>query len=239
MPTRRRLLSLAAAVVLLAAACGDGGAPSPTVTPTLEPTATAAPTATADTTDLEQQAVAVEADDDPSLPGEYVDLPAIYGAPYPYGTPPPHQEGPIDYSAQGLPPVGGLHWGPSPSWPGPCPPDPDDAVPNCGPVPWGIYRTPWPAEALVHNMEHAGVVIWYNTTDQAVIDDLEAFTEEQLAADKQIVLAPYPDMEAETVAVTIWSRRDLFPASEYDRDRLQRFIDVLYCRFDPEGFCPH
>ena len=86
-------------------------------------------------------------------------------------------------------------------------------------------------------MEHAGVVIWYNTADQSVADDLEDFAVEQLNDGTLLVLTPYPDMEPDTIAITVWSRRDKFPVSEYSRERLQRFIDVLYCRFDPEEFC--
>jgi hypothetical protein len=44
-------------------------------------------------------------------------------------------------------------------------------------------------------------------------------------------------MPQETVAITTWSRRDMFPAAELDIERLQQFIDAHYCRFDPEGFC--
>lgn len=177
----------------------------------------------------------MEADDDPSLPGEYIDLPAIYGGYYGNNDGPntnAHLRGPIDYGAQGLPPAGGPHWGS-----GACPPDPADAPPNCGPVPWGIYREPWPAESLVHNMEHAGVVIWYNTSDQNIIGDLERFATQQLNDGRMVVLAPYPDMAGGQIAITVWSRRDEFPIGEYNPDRLQRFIDTLYCRFDPERLC--
>ena len=169
-----------------------------------------------------------EADDDPGLPGEYVDLPAISGGPYPETA--QHFSGELSYKQQGLPPAGGPHWGNAP-----CGDDPDDSPPLCGPVPRGIYRKPWPAESLVHTMEHAGVIIWYNTTDQSIIDQLDDFARDN--DDKNLVLVPHPDIEAEHIAITVWSRRDKFPVSEYSRERLQRFIDVLYCRFDPEEFC--
>jgi hypothetical protein len=216
--------------VLLAASCGgesNGGA---------EPTSTERqPQATATQASPFAAAQTVEADADPSLPGEFVDLPAIYGGPYGNPTSPNtngHVIGPVDYTAQGLPPVGGPHWGS-----GACGEDPDTAPANCGPVPWGIFRKSWPAESLVHNLEHAGVVIWYKTANQETISNLEAFAEEKLQAGKRLVLAPYPDMEDEHVAITVWSRRDVFPVSEYTQDRLRHFVDVLYCRFDAEHFC--
>lgn len=220
----------AAVIVAFIAACG-GGNESPTPTSTLPAPPTTTPAS------AEARAIVAEADDDPSLPGEYIDLPAIYGAPYPYGPPPPHQDGPIDYSAQGLPPAGGLHWGPSAGWTGPCPEAPASAPLNCGPVPWGIYREPWHAESLVHNLEHAGFVIWYNTNDQAIVARLEAFAQDQLTNGILLVLAPYADMDAENVAITVWSRRDIVPAGDFDEQQFQEFIDTLNCRFDPEGFC--
>ena len=215
------LVALIAVVVVTALRGGGGGTSEPT------------PTAQATTVNRLSPAQTVEADDDPSLPGEYVDLPAIYGGHY--GDQPgtaSHVSYAIDYSPQGLPPAGGPHWGS-----GPCGDKPSEAPLLCGPVVWGIYREPWPAESLVHNLEHAGVVIWYNTSDQGVIDRLESYASAKLDADTRLVLAPYPDMAAETVAITVWSRRDTMPASELDTARLDDFIDVLYCRFDPERFC--
>ncbi len=209
---------------VLAVAC-DSGATKPPPTPTATIAASSAPFSPR----------AVEADADPSLPGDYVNLPAIYGGYYGNRYGPntgAHRLGAIDYSAQGLPPAGGPHWGSSR-----CPPDPTRAPPNCGPVPWGMYRQPWHAESLVHNMEHGGVVIWYNTSDQHTIDELEKFATEQLRAGKMLVLVPYLDMASGRIAITVWSRRDEFAVSNYDPKRLQHFIDVLYCRFDPERLC--
>ncbi len=226
----------AAVAMVITAACGGNDNSSGDTTPAASTSTTIAGTPT-ERLSGEEAALVAEADSDPSLPGEYIDLPAIFGSPYPYGPPPPHQDGPIDYSAQGLPPAGGKHWGPSTGWQGPCPDDPAEAPLNCGPVPWGVYRSPWHAESLVHNMEHAGFVIWYNTPDEAVRDSLEAFAIQQSDDDVLIVMAPFPDMAAETVAITVWSRRLTMPANAVDLDAMQNFIDVLNCRFDPEGFC--
>jgi Protein of unknown function (DUF3105) len=178
---------------------------------------------------------AIEADDDPSLPGEFVDLQAIYGGYW------GNREGvntahhattSIDYGVQGLPPAGGPHWGA-----GPCPPDPDLAPPYCGPVPWGVYNKSFAAESVVHNMEHAGVIIWYNTSDLEVITQLQDVATENLASGKFIVMMPYADMGAETISLTAWGRRDTFGTSNYDDDRVQAFIAKLECRFDPEQLC--
>lgn len=172
-----------------------------------------------------------EADSSAGLPGVWVDLPALYGGPY--GDDASHVRRDVDYSDQGdTPPVGGPHWGSSG-----CASTAEESPPFCGPASWGIYREPWEPETLLHNMEHGGTVVWYNTTDQSVIDDLEQLVEGWLGDGKLIVLAPYPEMEAEHIAITVWSRRDKFPVSEYSRDRLENFNDKLYCHFNPEDIC--
>ena len=184
-------------------------------------------------------AAAIELDPAPDLPGEYVNLPEIYqderglatyGSDGSVPNTAPHVTGDVDYAGVGNsnPPAGGPHWA------GGCPRDPLEAG-ECGPAAWGIYRDPWPPATLVHNMEHGGMVVWYNTTGQAVIDDLEDFANSN--RDKFLVLTPYPEMEDESVAITIWSRLGLIPASEYSRDFIDDFMDDWYCKFDPEGFC--
>lgn len=222
-----------AVAVLVLTACGGGGGSDPTATPVPEPTAEASPTAAR----FDSGRIA-EADDDPSLPGEYVDLPAIYGGYYGNAGGPntaAHVAQDVDYVADGNsnPPAGGPHWGS-----GPCGSDPTaPASLYCGPAPWGIYREPWEPETLVHNMEHAGFIIWYNTADADVIDELEDLAEERLRDGQTLVLAPYPDMEVDYIAVTSWSRIDKFPVEEFERSRIETFIDAHLCRFDPEGFC--
>ena len=173
-------------------------------------------------------AMIAEADDDPALPGQYVDLPVLYGGPYPDTA--QHASEVIDYRPQGLPPTGGPHWGS-----GPCGVDPEAAPAFCGPVTPGFYLEPWDAGSLIHTMEHTGVVIWYNTTDEDVIDELSRFARQN--SSRFLVVTPYPEMDEETIAITAWSRRDEFPADDYTRGRLQRFLNAHECRFDPEDLC--
>ena len=174
---------------------------------------------------------AAEADSNPLLPGDHVNLPAIYGGPYLDTA--KHVRRSVAYEADGNsnPPAGGPHWGN-----GPCPSDPARAPDFCGPVPWGIYRLPWQAESLVHNMEHAGVILWYNASDQAIIDEMESLIADRRNGGTLLVMTPYPEMEAEHIALTGWSRIDKFPVEEYSRERVEQFIDVHERRFNPESF---
>ncbi|MEX1254008.1 MAG: DUF3105 domain-containing protein [Dehalococcoidia bacterium] len=216
--------------------------------------------------DRNAAARAAEADSSADIPGQWVDLATIYGAPY--GDTAEHDSASHDYvndcgtrtdaTATGdttpdaatpdatntgattqatpeedqvcntNPPVGGPHWN------GACGKSPDDAT-FCGPAPWGILSEPWDPETLVHNMEHGGVVIWYNTTDREIIDEIEEYLRPPLNRGELLVMAPYPDMEDETIAVTSWSRIEKFPVSEYDLDRVKTFIDRNVRRFNPES----
>ncbi len=218
--------SLILLIVLLAAACsGDGGDSDQPADTTAEPSPPS----------QYPEAAAIELDTAPDLPGEYVNLPEIYqddrglatyGSDGSVPSTAPHVQDDVDYEGVGNsnPPAGGPHWS------GGCGRDPTEAG-ECGPAPWGIFRDPWPAETVVHNMEHGGMVVWYNTTDQEIIDEMEGFAQELFP----IVLMPYPDMEDETIAVTTWGRIDKFPVSEYSRERLEEFEDVHNCRFNPES----
>jgi hypothetical protein len=178
---------------------------------------------------------AAEADASAEIPGNFVNLPEIYGGPYKDTA--QHVTRQVDYAADcsptdpevcnTIPPVGGPHWS------GSCGSDPASAPSFCGPAPWGVYREEWDAETLVHNMEHAGVVLWYNTDDQQVIDELEAYV---LERGGNLVMAPYSELEEETIALTSWSRLESFPVAEYTMERVEAFLDVNYKRFNPEGF---
>jgi hypothetical protein len=177
-----------------------------------------------------EEDLAAEGDSSTALPGQYIDLPHIYGGAYPETA--GHVRRQVDYEADGNsnPPVGGPHWS------GGCGEDPSEAPPFCGPAPWGIYREPWEPETLVHNMEHGGVVVWYNSADVAVRDQLEAIVLDKQEDAELVVLAPYPDMEAETIALTSWTRIDTFPASELTAERVNTFVDAHVRRFNPEHF---
>ena len=189
------------------------------------------------------EAAQIEADPAPGLPGQYVNIPKIYSGFYGNrdGTNTgEHISREEDYTSDcseedptlcnSTPPTGGPHWGSSA-----CPDDPEAAPAFCGPAPWGIFRKPWDAGTLLHNMEHGGVVLWYNTSDKDLVSELEKLIEGRLGRGELLVMAPYPEMEAEHIALTGWARIDKFPVSEYSKDRVDTFIDAMRCRFNPES----
>ena len=98
------------------------------------------------------------------------------------------------------------------------------------PAGWGIHPEPLPNERQIHNLEHGGIMIQYNTEDQELITQLRRFAQKQSDFPCFLVVAPYPDMQF-TVAVTAWGVRDTM--ASYDEERLQEFVDA-YIRKGPE-----
>jgi hypothetical protein len=104
-------------------------------------------------------------------------------------------------------------------------------------APFRVFPQPVGKEFLVHTMEHGGVVIWYNSNDPAVIQKLTALTETNIQRGRLVAMSFYGGMEADTVAITAWTRLDKFPAtSNLNTDRIQLFINAHERRFNPEGF---
>jgi hypothetical protein len=172
-----------------------------------------------------------ELDDDPSLPGLYV---------------PPHP------GADGIPNTGDerQHFAPGVVIPicteeelaaediGHCY---HSNPPTSGPhstTPQGFtnLENPAPRENIVHSMEHGGVFIWYNTTDQEAIDLIHRVVDSHTDRRRFVGSTIYEEMEEEYVAITAWTRIDKFPVSELTQDRLNSFINEHHKRFNPEGF---
>lgn len=164
-----------------------------------------------------------ELDDSPDLPGQY--FPPQGRAHMAAGTVRPIcEEGATDTSNcyNSNPPTSGPH-------------DPRA-------LEWGVYSEAQPKERAIHNMEHGGVVLWYNCesdrcTNEIVpqlLDLMNEFEDDR----RLIVMMPYPEMEPDTVAITSWTRLDKFSIDQFDADRLRRFVEKNERRFNPENFGP-
>jgi hypothetical protein len=109
------------------------------------------------------------------------------------------------------------------------------------PAPWGVSDTTLPKEVPVHNMEHGGVVIWYNCAAaeldadacQRLRGQLAGVTEAANADGKQVLTLPYLDMDY-TIALTAWGVMD--PLDAFDGPRVTAFINAYDRAFNPEGF---
>lgn len=111
------------------------------------------------------------------------------------------------------------------------------------PAPWGVSPTELPKEVPIHNMEHGGVVIWYNcaggpapldaTACANMRDQLAAITTAAVGNKKEVLMTPFSKMP-HRIALTAWQNLDAF--DDFDQARVQAFIASFERKFNPEGF---
>jgi hypothetical protein len=99
-----------------------------------------------------------------------------------------------------------------------------------------VLPAPASKEMLVHSMEHGGVVVWYNTADLKTVIRLADIVNAELSRNRLVVMSLYTEMEAETIALTSWTRLDKFSVRDLSDERVHRFIARNSRRFNPEGF---
>src|SRR5690606_19237539 len=88
---------------------------------------------------------------------------------------------------------------------------------------WGSYTEAPEDEYLVHNMEDAGVVLWY---EKGTPEENEAHIAalEEISSDwRRIVITPREDLGS-TYALTAWTRLQRF--DEIDEDGMRKFINA-------------
>jgi len=110
-------------------------------------------------------------------------------------------------------------------------------------APAGVSEVAVPKEVAVHNMEHAGVVVWYNCQAEPALDtdacttlrnQLSQVVLQEVASGNETLMTAYSLMD-ERIALTSWGYLDTF--DEFDEARVRDFINTFECNFDPEGFC--
>jgi hypothetical protein len=87
---------------------------------------------------------------------------------------------------------------------------------------WGIHDEPIANELQVHNLEDGGVMVQYNcpTGCEELVTQLESVVSRY---HENVILAPYPDMEAR-IALTAWRRLDTLET--FDEQRIVNFIEA-------------
>ena len=111
------------------------------------------------------------------------------------------------------------------------------------PAGWGVYSTPQLEEQLIHNLEHGGIVIWYDpqAVDAAGVDEMAQYVRRQNAAGVggryKFILSPWdgPEFEA-PIAVTAW--RQLLYLDGVDMDAIDEFARTHYGRSPEPGGGP-
>ncbi len=97
-------------------------------------------------------------------------------------------------------------------------------------APYGFSPTPLAPEAVVHNMEHGAVVIWYQPGDVALADQVDDLTRQ--LGDECLVATPYADME-EVVVATAWGR--ILRLGIFDAAAITEFADAYRGERGPES----
>jgi hypothetical protein len=111
------------------------------------------------------------------------------------------------------------------------------------PANWGVYTTPQPEEQLIHNLEHGGIVIYYepDELDASEVDELARYVNRQTATGisgrYKFILTPWdgPDFEG-SIAVTAW--RQLLYLDEVDTGAIDEFTRAHYGRSPEPGGGP-
>jgi hypothetical protein len=90
------------------------------------------------------------------------------------------------------------------------------------PLFWKVYTSPVPEPAAVHNLEHGGIVIWYqdSATDEDV-QKLTQFVQQQLqTANFKILLSPWAGEDfGHPIAVTAWDWLLYLDSADIDQIR--------------------
>lgn len=98
------------------------------------------------------------------------------------------------------------------------------------PLAWGVYTTPIPQEPTIHNLEHGGIVIWYqqDQVSDADIAELEAYVRDQNASERyKVLVAPWAGSDfGHPMAIVAWTW--VLDLEEVDTDLMDRFIDQHY-----------
>jgi len=105
------------------------------------------------------------------------------------------------------------------------------------PGPWGVYPTAQPQERMVHNLEHGGIVIWYQPAQIAPADltALTEFVQQQITTERfKMALVPWSGADfSHPIAVTAWNW--LLYLDTADLDKVRTFTDAHYGKA-PEPF---
>jgi hypothetical protein len=112
------------------------------------------------------------------------------------------------------------------------------------PAQWGVYgpdqdgfrSQPVPEQQVIHNLEHAGIVIWYqpHLADEQEVSRVADWVRGQLRTQRfKVILSPWPGEDfGHAWAVTAW--RHLLYLDGGDLGAIRSFIDTHYGVRGPE-----
>jgi hypothetical protein len=105
------------------------------------------------------------------------------------------------------------------------------------PGPWGVYESAQPQERMVHNLEHGGIVIWYQPAqlDAASVTALQDYVRQQVTTTQfKVIVTPWSGQDfGHPIAVTAWNW--LLYLDTANIDGIRAFLDAHYGQ-SPEPF---
>lgn len=103
-------------------------------------------------------------------------------------------------------------------------------VADYAPGPWGVYPDAQPQERLIHNLEHGGILIWYQAAqlDADGLSALTSFVTQQVATERfKVALVPWGGADfGHPIAVTAWNW--LLYLDTPDLDAVRGFLGAHY-----------
>jgi len=108
------------------------------------------------------------------------------------------------------------------------------------PIEWGVYTQAIPQEPVIHNLEHGGIVIWYQA-DQVSADDVQAltaYTKRWNGTERyKVLLAPWQGEDfGHPMAIVAWTW--LLDLDSVDTALMDQFIDQHYGQSPEPGGGP-
>ena len=103
-------------------------------------------------------------------------------------------------------------------------------VAGVAPMTWGVYTSAVPEPAVVHNLEHGGIVIWYQASKLSAdqVTALTHFVNAQVRTTQfKFILSPWTGKDfGHPIAVTAW--RYLLYLDNADISAIQAFTNFHY-----------
>lgn len=100
------------------------------------------------------------------------------------------------------------------------------------PAQWNVYTTPVAESQIIHNLEHSGIVIWYQPgqLDSQAVEQLTSYVRSKLVGSRfKFILSPWDGEDfGAPIAVTAW--RYLLYLDEVDTGQIDAFLDAHYGR---------
>lgn len=120
---------------------------------------------------------------------------------------------------------------------------PGTSGPHWGtPSNWGVYSTPQNESQLIHNLEHGGIVVWYDPErlDADGIDALSSYVTTQVASGLsgryKLILSPWAGAEPLPAPVVATAWRYTLSLETADTDAIDAFARARYGRSpEPNG----